>query len=72
MIAQFAGQQFSGFKTALADLTVARLEPIAKEMRRLLADPGEIDRTLKEGARRARAIATPVMDEIKKRVGFIS
>jgi tryptophanyl-tRNA synthetase len=72
VIAQFAGQQFSGFKTALTDLTVARLEPIAREMRRLLADPGEIDRTLKDGAARARAIATPIMDEIKKRVGFIS
>src|SRR6187551_3680579 len=72
VMAQFAGQQFSGFKTALADLTVAKLEPINKEMRRLLGDPAEIDRILKDGARRARAIATPIMDEIKKRVGFIS
>ncbi len=72
VIAQFAGQQFSGFKTALADLTVAKLSPIAGEMRRLLADPAEIDRILKDGAARARAIATPVMDEVKKRVGFIA
>jgi len=72
VIAQFAGQQFSGFKTALADLTVAKLEPMAKEMRRLLADPAEIDRILKSGAIKARAIATPVMDEVKKRVGFIA
>ncbi|HWY62221.1 MAG TPA: tryptophan--tRNA ligase [Rhizomicrobium sp.] len=72
VIAQFAGQQFSSFKTALADLTVAKLEPMAKEMRRLLADPAEIDRILKSGAQKARAIATPVMDEVKKRVGFIS
>ena len=50
----------------------SKLEPIAREMRRLLADPAEIDRTLKDGAGRARAIATPIMDEIKKRVGFIS
>jgi tryptophanyl-tRNA synthetase len=72
VIAQFAGQQFSGFKTALADLTVAKLEPIAREMRRLLADPAEIDGVLKDGALRARAIATPIMDEIKQRIGFIS
>ncbi|HKU54564.1 MAG TPA: tryptophan--tRNA ligase [Rhizomicrobium sp.] len=72
VIAQFAGRQFSGFKTALADLTVAKLEPIAREMRRLLADPGEIDRILKDGAARARGIATPIMDEIKKRVGFVT
>jgi tryptophanyl-tRNA synthetase len=72
VIAQFAGQQFSSFKTALADLTVAKLEPIAREMRRLLADPAEIDRVLKDGAAKARGIATPIMDEVKKRVGFIS
>jgi tryptophanyl-tRNA synthetase len=72
VITQFAGQQFSGFKNALADLTVAKLEPIAKQMRRLLDDPAEIDRILKSGALRARSIATPVMDEVKRRVGFIA
>jgi tryptophanyl-tRNA synthetase len=72
VIAQFAGQQFSGFKQALADLTVAKLEPMAREMRRLLADPAEIDGILRNGAQKARAIATPVMEEVKKRVGFIA
>ena len=72
VIAQFAGQQFSGFKNALADLTVAKLEPMATEMRRLLADPAEIDRILKAGAQKARPIATPVMDEVKRAVGFIA
>jgi tryptophanyl-tRNA synthetase len=71
VIAQFAGQQFSAFKTALADLTVAKLAPINQEMRRLLADPAEIDRILRQGALSARSIATPVMDEVKRRVGFI-
>ena len=72
VIIQFAGQNFSTFKTALADLTVAKLEPITREMRRLLADPAEIDRVLKDGAHKARAIATPIMDEVKKTVGFIT
>ena len=72
MIIQFAGQNFSTFKTALADLTVAKLGPITAEMRRLLADPAEIDRVLKAGAHKARAIATPIMDEVKKTVGFIT
>jgi tryptophanyl-tRNA synthetase len=71
-IARFAGQQFSGFKNDLAELAVAKLTPIAAEMRRLLADPAEIDRVLKSGAGRARAIAAPVMDEVKKLVGFVS
>jgi len=72
VIAQFAGQQFSGFKNALADLTVSRLEPIAGKMRRLLSDPAEIDGILRKGAQSARAIATPVMEEVKRRVGFIA
>jgi tryptophanyl-tRNA synthetase len=72
VIAEFAGKPFSDFKNALADLTVAKLSPIAGEMRRLLGDPGEIDRVLKDGAARARAIAGPVMDEVKRRVGFIA
>jgi len=72
VIIQFAGQNFSTFKTALADLTVAKLGPITAEMRRLLADPAEIDRVLKAGAHKARAIATPIMGEVKKTVGFIT
>ncbi len=72
MIPDFAGKQFSEFKNALADLTVAKLSPIAGEMRRLLADPAEIDRTLHEGAARARAIAAPVVAEAKKLVGFVT
>src|ERR1700761_3667901 len=72
VIAQFAGQQFSAFKNALADLTVAKLEPINQRMRQLLADPAEIDRILRQGALSARSIATPIMDEVKRRVGFIT
>ena len=71
-IARFAGQQFSGFKNELAELAVAKLNPIAAEMRRLLADPAEIDRTLSAGAEKARAIAGPVMDEVKQIVGFVT
>jgi tryptophanyl-tRNA synthetase len=71
VMAEFAGQQFSAFKNALAELTVAKLTPINSEMRRLLADPGEIDRVLKDGAHRARAIAVPIMEDVKKKVGFI-
>ena len=71
VITRYAGQQFSGFKNELADLAVAKLKPIADEMRRLLADPAEIDRVLKSGAERARMIATPIMEEIKQVVGFV-
>jgi tryptophanyl-tRNA synthetase len=71
VLAEFGGQQFSAFKNALADLTVAKVAPIADEMRRLLADEAEIDRILKDGAARARAIAAPIMAEVKRVVGFV-
>ena len=70
-IARFAGQTFSTFKNELAELAVTKLTPIAAEMRRLLADPAEIDRILKKGADKAHALAAPVMSDVKKLVGFV-
>jgi tryptophanyl-tRNA synthetase len=70
VIARFAGQQFSGFKNELADLAVAKIAPIAAEMRRLLTDTAEIDRILADGAQRAAAIAAPILADTKKLVGF--
>jgi tryptophanyl-tRNA synthetase len=70
VLAEFAGQGFGHFKPRLADLAVEKLSPIGAEMRRLLADPAEIDRILAAGADRARAVAAPVMDEVRKLVGF--
>src|SRR6185312_7984196 len=65
------GAQFSAFKPALAELAVSKLAPIAAEMRRLLGDPGHIDRVLAEGAERARVIAHPIVDEVKDVVGLL-
>jgi tryptophanyl-tRNA synthetase len=72
VIARFAGQQFSTFKNELAELAVSKLVPIAAEMRRLLADPTEIDALLRRGAERAHALAHPVLTEVKHIVGFVS
>ena len=71
VLRQFGGGQFSTFKNALADLAVAKLSPIADVMRKLQADPGHIEAVLAEGAARARAIANPVMRDVKKIMGFI-
>jgi len=70
VIADFAGQGFGAFKPRLAELAVASLAPVTTEMRRLMADPAEIDRALASGAERARAVAEPVVDEVKQIVGF--
>ncbi len=71
VLKQHGGAQFSGFKKALVDLAVAKISPVNAEMNRLLADPAEIDRILADGARRATAIAAPIMDRVKDIVGFL-
>jgi tryptophanyl-tRNA synthetase len=70
VLAQYAGQGFGAFKPALAERAVEAMAPVTAEMRRLMADPAEIDRVLKDGAERASAIADPVVDEVKQIVGF--
>ncbi|MBK20571.1 MAG: tryptophan--tRNA ligase [Rhodospirillaceae bacterium] len=67
----FGGKQFSDFKQALAELAVEKLGPIGSEMQRYADDPGYIDSVLSGGAERARAIATPIRDEVYDIVGFL-
>ena len=72
VLGEFGGKQFSEFKNALADLTVAKVAPVAEEMRRLLGDTAELDRILNDSAAKARAVAAPIMEEVKKVVGFVT
>ena len=70
-IALFAGKTFSEFKKEATELAVSVLAPISAEMRRYLADPAQIDAILSEGAKRARAISSPIMGEVQEIVGFL-
>ena len=67
----FAGEPFSAFKVKLIDLVVSVLDPIGAEIRRLSDDPAHVDQVLLDGADRASAIATPILDEIKSAVGLV-
>ena len=71
VLAEFGGRGFGDFKPALADLAIEKLGPISDEMRRLMAEPDNIDQILADGAERARAISEPVLREINEIVGFI-
>ena len=68
---QFGGAPFSNFKEELTAIAVAELAPITAELRRLLADPGYLDELLEGGAARARALAAPILREIKDIVGLL-
>src|SRR5499433_4595976 len=71
VLGQFGGGQFSTFKSALVDLSVAKLGPVGAEMKRLVADAEYIDSVLADGAARAARLADQTMKSVKDIIGFI-
>ena len=71
VLGQFGGQGFGVFKPALAEVAIETLAPIQAEFHRLMNDPGSLDSLLGSGADRARALADPIIAEIKETVGFL-
>ena len=71
VLKQFGGQGWGVFKPALADLAVAKLAPLAGEVRRMTADPAYIDGFMADGAARADVIAQQTMAEVRRIVGFL-
>jgi tryptophanyl-tRNA synthetase len=65
------GSGFGPFKTALTELLVERLSPIAAETRRLLDDEAALLSILSSGAERAATIAEPIVAEAERLVGFV-
>jgi len=70
ILTEYGGKGFGIFKPALAEALSSKLAPIAAEMRRLNADQGALDAILKDGAEKARAVAAPIMAEVRDVVGF--
>jgi tryptophanyl-tRNA synthetase len=71
VLREFGGGQFSTFKSALADLSVAKLGPIGTEMKKLMQDPMYIDQVLADGSQRAQVLAAETMKAVKDIVGFV-
>jgi tryptophanyl-tRNA synthetase len=71
VLRDYGGAQFSTFKTALADLLVAKIAPVGAEMRRLADDPSAIDAVLRDGGDRAGVIAEKTMKAVKEIVGLL-
>ncbi len=69
VLAQFAGQGFGPFKTALTDLLVTTLTPIRDRLARL-RDPTAIDAILASGADRASALAAPTLAKAYATMGL--
>ncbi len=66
----FAGKNFSEFKENLSQVLLDRIEPISKEIKKLLNDQTYLDQILLEGVEKADLIASKKIERIKEIIGF--
>jgi tryptophanyl-tRNA synthetase len=69
-IIEFGGKQFSEFKEKLSEVLIEKIEPISKEIKKLLNDTKYLDDILLKGSEKADKIASKKIKEIKELVGF--
>ena len=69
-IIEFKGKNFSEFKEKLSETLIETIDPISKEIKKLLNDEGYLDKILLEGSNKANKIASKKIKEIKDLVGF--
>ena len=67
---EFEGSGYGDFKKAVAEAVVEYLDPVRERYRELRADEAELERILGLGAEKARAMAAPVVAEVRERMGF--
>lgn len=64
------GRGYGDFKKMLLEQYHAQFDAARARHAEFIKDPAEVDRILADGARRAREVAAPVMDRVKKAVGL--
>lgn len=69
---EYEGQQYGGFKVALAELVADFVGPFGQRTNELLDDRGELDRILASGADKARTVAAETLDRVFDRLGFVA
>ena len=69
-MSEFKGKNFSEFKEKLSEALTETIEPISKEIKKLLNDEKYLDTILLEGSVKADKIASKKIKEIKELVGF--
>ena len=67
---RYADAGYGSFKKDLGEIVVDAFAPIRERTEKLLADEAELDKTLTDGASRARKIAGATMAAVRDRVGF--
>jgi tryptophanyl-tRNA synthetase len=67
----FAGRGYGDLKKELAEVVTDFVTPVRQRTQELLDDPAELQRTLAQGAARAREVAARTVADVHGRVGFL-
>jgi tryptophanyl-tRNA synthetase len=71
IVEHFAGKGYAALKREVAEVVIEALRPVRERYQTLVANGAELDAILEEGAERARSVAEPKIQAIKRKVGFI-
>ena len=69
-INKFSGKNFSEFKDSLSQVLVDKIQPISKEIKKLLSEKNFLDKILLEGYEKADKIASNKIKRIHEIMGF--
>ena len=67
---EFSGKGYGDFKTAVAEVVIAKLEPIGKRTKELMDDPAELSRVLRNGAQKANEVASATLKAAYSAIGL--
>ena len=68
---EYGGKNYSVFKNDLAEIIIKSLSPIQKKYKELSANPDYLKKVLRDGAEKAKTIASQTMREVRSKIGFL-
>ena len=69
---EFSGKGYGDFKSAVAEVVISNLDPIAKRTNELMSDRSELIKLLKSGAIKANQVASETLKAAYSAIGLIS
>ncbi|XP_032114229.1 tryptophan--tRNA ligase, mitochondrial-like [Sapajus apella] len=71
VVRRSAGLDTARYKLAVADAVIEKFAPIKREIEKLKLDKDHLEKVLQAGSAKAKELAHPVCQEVKKLVGFL-
>ena len=71
IVEMYKGEGYARFKSELADVIVAELEPVQERVNSLLANKKELEDIIQNGAQRAIKVSMKTLSKVKRKIGMI-